>query len=598
MKEESSDKDKENEMCIEHKEKIMFYCRKHEKYICNVCVDDHQTNSGCTVIGIKIMEKEVKELLSKEVTGNIYIANQLKEIRSTYEELISKKKEEKKSLQIENPLKFLKINFEKEKSKHETQELNELKQLKDKNTSVLKDISKKIELLKDFKSFLEAKNTELKQNFDSKKYFHIFNAYNDQIVNKRSRGENEHIALEAIYISKSLKNESFRKEMEKIQKASEVVNEDQTNDKLLKFVNQIESEEAFKSQVIQCFPQTLYSITYYSNKLCLYNVRSMQYNFEEVFLDKEQPIQKNSLGEKEILILHPMKNQNQNKTNFGFDSIMVEGCIYFIGGEKIDPKCDTDCFVYSCSMKRTQKISPLNSPRCDHTLTNIKSSIYCVGGRWNDQFLNSVEQYDIIENQWTILQQRLSEPKSLVTLVSDEIQLKIFCIGGCLEVGISSKIEYLLLNNNGNPISKWIPLNIKISNSLFRGIMSASALLLKSMKSKDLEEEEILLFGGITSTNFNLNQGLNDNKVFKILVKNSGNVLESLKEELPQKERFNQRKPLLFYSRNKNNFEGNLVSIQTLNEAYIVGMDGILKYDGSLERFEFLDESKWEQSTF
>ena len=267
MKEESSDKDKENEMCIEHKEKIMFYCRKHEKYICNVCVDDHQTNSGCTVIGIKIMEKEVKELLSKEVTGNIYIANQLKEIRSTYEELISKKKEEKKSLQIENPLKFLKINFEKEKSKHETQELNELKQLKDKNTSVLKDISKKIELLKDFKSFLEAKNTELKQNFDSKKYFHIFNAYNDQIVNKRSRGENEHLALEAIYISKSLKNGSFRKEMEKIQKASEVVNEDQTNDKLLKFVNQIESEEAFKSQVIQCFPQTLYSITYYSNKL-------------------------------------------------------------------------------------------------------------------------------------------------------------------------------------------------------------------------------------------------------------------------------------------------------------------------------------------
>ncbi|XP_019158186.1 PREDICTED: uncharacterized protein LOC109154902 [Ipomoea nil] len=103
---------------------------------------------------------------------------------------------------------------------------------------------------------------------------------------------------------------------------------------------------------------------------------------------------------------------------------------------------------YSPLHDRMESLSPMTFCRTYHSVANLNSEVYVLGGVYGDETYDTVESYNPKTNQWC---QRPSLNQKKQSLAGASLYDKIFAVGGVNGVEYFSEVEMLDLN-----VGKWI----------------------------------------------------------------------------------------------------------------------------------------------
>ena len=108
----------------------------------------------------------------------------------------------------------------------------------------------------------------------------------------------------------------------------------------------------------------------------------------------------------------------------------VQGNIYLVGGEHND-STSNKVWAYDMKAKIWLTKAPMNHRRCQHALQAVDDKLYVFGGRRVEGSRNentkSIEMYDPVANQWTILLNSAIETSACCSFVNGN---KIYLVGG------------------------------------------------------------------------------------------------------------------------------------------------------------------------
>ncbi len=107
----------------------------------------------------------------------------------------------------------------------------------------------------------------------------------------------------------------------------------------------------------------------------------------------------------------------------------IQGNIYFAGGEPSEEDTSNKVWAYDIKAKVWLTKAPMNHRRCYHTLQAVDGRLYAFGGRTvdNDVYTKSIEMFDPLANQWTVLLNNAFDNHSCSSFATGN---KIYLVGG------------------------------------------------------------------------------------------------------------------------------------------------------------------------
>ncbi len=162
-------------------------------------------------------------------------------------------------------------------------------------------------------------------------------------------------------------------------------------------------------------------------------------NKKEIFLIGGMPV-----DAKSKFLLDPDKTTanvhgyNIQKNMWSKCSSLPEGSIYsaaitlhdhvYVTGGYSTQKTTDSVHAYDIKAKLWLAKAKMNEKRCQHTLDAINEKLYAVGGRIvGEEHVKSVDVYDVLSNQWTIV---LPDGLDVIEASSLALDRKIYIIGG------------------------------------------------------------------------------------------------------------------------------------------------------------------------
>ncbi|XP_077292019.1 kelch-like protein 24 [Arctopsyche grandis] len=125
-----------------------------------------------------------------------------------------------------------------------------------------------------------------------------------------------------------------------------------------------------------------------------------------------------------------------NKKRFNATSVIINERIFVIGGDDMKSRVDT-IEEYNIIENSWKIVASMIESRYRHASVVYKGKIYVFGGI-SDDYLSSVEEYDPNSNQWTKLSPMKWKRRNFTAVVVND---SIYCIGGHNYMGIVGQVE-------------------------------------------------------------------------------------------------------------------------------------------------------------
>ena len=331
-------------------------------------------------------------------------------------------------------------------------------------------------------------------------------------------------------------------------------------------------------------------------------------HFIYYFTDFSKNLSIYDLDKMKSLTIPIFKLESQQAVDYGFDATDLDGELYIIGGEceKLDKKV-AECFKINYSMieVKLKQISNLaGGKRVDHAAFTFKGNIYVVGGSNDDGSLDTMEKYEKPEikgiaqlnqeeekGKWEVLNIKLLEPKSQMTICTIERSNHVYCIGGRKDEDLTLNIECLSFDEFNKPtVWRQIKIDTGKDNIGYRPIYAGGAVVISVDEiTKNSFIEKILYFGGIDTFDPKPEGDMGIDDIFLITIRDGVAIIEKSKEKLPAKDSFVQRKPCTLWESSLK--ENNMVTQPKV--AYIAGMINVYQVDPKTQKIEQLPEEKF-----
>lgn len=361
------------------------------------------------------------------------------------------------------------------------------------------------EILKEIISKLEKLQNELKNQIDS-----YFSEYKEQLISiLKSNDSKEIIEFNYDFPPKkfSSKKEELHFFIKRLENGSEL-----ENLKLLKYFNQNHYKENFEKERKK-LESSDYIDLQIKTPMGLYLNESIFTKIQEVLVqninftyDSSTAKRLITLEERKISPLLPWFFENTNflliydvrekkifqyqlkdfKVPFNHRVVVTKNnAIYLLGGVRPDTETPTnELFLFDGKNNSMRAKFNMKEPRYGHTLCyiNIEKDefIYCIGGRSEENRLNSVERYNINENSWKKMQKMNF---ARVGCCATGNKKNIYVFGGLSNKDLINKnIEIYYISED-----KWD--NIEVKNSVCYDPYIDSACFF-------LNESNIVVFGG------------------------------------------------------------------------------------------------------
>lgn len=119
------------------------------------------------------------------------------------------------------------------------------------------------------------------------------------------------------------------------------------------------------------------------------------------------------------------------KPRMSFGIVIIENCIYLVGGEYAEGKATQEVMAYDLKQQTWNRRAPMHEVRRDLSAVVVGNYLYAIGGDNNNNVLKSVERYCAQMNQWTERSSmHLRRAAAAATVLNDII----FVCGGYTEL--------------------------------------------------------------------------------------------------------------------------------------------------------------------
>jgi len=116
-----------------------------------------------------------------------------------------------------------------------------------------------------------------------------------------------------------------------------------------------------------------------------------------------------------------------------FSTVFHEGLVFVFGGLNYTEKVLRKCERYMVSENKWDAIADMIEPRKNSSACTLTAdTIYVFGGSSHATSLDSIEQYSISANAWTLLKIRMPSPVSFLTCFKVS-QTQILLLGGSVK---------------------------------------------------------------------------------------------------------------------------------------------------------------------
>lgn len=168
-----------------------------------------------------------------------------------------------------------------------------------------------------------------------------------------------------------------------------------------------------------------------------------------------------------------------------FDAVVFENKVFVCGGQNYinqKEKYLKTAELYDVDTDIWKPLPTMSTARYNHCLYLYKRSIFAVGGSDGENVLNTIEEFNLTSNNWTLIEMVTHEPIILFTITNTKKEEEILVIGG---------------NNGKMNLSMVVVYNFeKMTSSVIGGIKQP-----RCQHKMIGYQDDIIIFGGVGGEN-------------------------------------------------------------------------------------------------